>query len=158
MSLEGVAPEPTNELALTPGYGECGITVGGTHYVASVKTNGCHYTLGVREDVASPYGGTWGVACEEPGEAIEFKITKNAYNCLKLHPQEGHDGVAFSQSGEGAGRELGLEAEVEGLEYEWLGVCGKGETRSDGVLSGTTTLGAEDEDGKPIGTWLGGEP
>ena len=38
------------------------------------------------------------------------------------------------------------------------GVCGKGETRSDGVLSGTTTLGAEDEAGKPIGAWLGGEP
>ena len=133
--------------------------VGATHYVSSVKTNGCHYTLGVREDIASPYAGTWGVAYEEPGEAIEFKITKNAYNCLKLQPQEGHDGVAFSESGEGAGRELGLDAEVGGVEYEWLGACGtKGETRSDGVLSGTTTLGAEDEDGKPIGTWLGGEP
>ena len=117
-----MAPEPTNELSLTPGYGECGITVGATHYVASVKANGCHYPLGVREDVASPYG------------------------------------VAFSQSGEGAGRELGLDAEVEGLEYEWLGVCGKGEARSDGVMSGTTTLGAEGEAGKPIGAWLGGEP
>jgi len=54
-------------------HGECGITVGATHYVASVETGGCHYSLGVREDVASPYAGTWGVACEEPGEGIEFK-------------------------------------------------------------------------------------
>ena len=68
-------------------------------------------------------------------------------------------GIAFSQSGEGAGRELGLEAEVKGVEYEWLGACGtKGEARSDRVLSGTTTLGAEDEAGKPTGAWLGGEP
>jgi len=71
--------------------------------------------------VASPYAGTWGVACKEPGEAIEFKTTKSAYNCLKLHPQEGHDGVAFSESGEGTGRKLGLNAEVGGVEYEWMG-------------------------------------
>lgn len=156
-TLQGVAPQPTNTLALTPAYGECGITVGATHYVASVKANGCHYTLGVREDVASPYAGTWGVACKEPGEAIEFKITKSAYNCLKLHPQAGHDGLAFSQAGEGTGRELGLGAEVKGVEYEWVGVCG-GEARSDGVFRGETTLGAKDEDGNPIGAWLGGEP
>ena len=59
-SLQGVAAGPTNALALTPGYGECGITVGATHYVSSVKTNGCHYTLGVREDIASPYAGEMG--------------------------------------------------------------------------------------------------
>jgi len=113
---------PTNALPLTQGYGECGITSGGTHCVASVKANGCHYNLGVREDVAS------------------------------------HDGVAFSQSGEGTGRELGLRAEVQGVEYEWLGVCGSGEIRSDGIFSGNTTLAGEDEAGRPTGVWLGGEP
>jgi len=76
---------------------------------------------------------------------------------VKLEPQEGHNGVAFSHPGEGTGRELGLDAEVQGLEYELLGLCGEG-AHSDGVMSGQTTLGGEDEDGKPIGVWLGGEP
>ena len=48
---------------------------------------------------------------------------------------------------------------MKGVEYEWLGVCGtKGETRSDGVLSGNTMLAGEDEGGKPTGVWLDGEP
>jgi hypothetical protein len=156
-SLEGIVPNATSQLSLHPEYGECGIDSGGTHFVASVKTNGCHYTIGVREDAASPYEGTWGVTCKEPGEAIEFKITKNAYNCLRLRPQEGREGIEFSQSGEGPGREVDLNAEVAGVEYEWVGVCGS-EARSDGVISGETTLSAEDEGGAPIGLWLAGEP
>jgi len=40
-----------------------------------------------------------------------------------------------------------------------VGVCGtQGETRSDGAMSGNTTLSGEDEAGKPTGVWLDGEP
>jgi hypothetical protein len=94
------------------------------------------------------------VACE----AIEYRLTKSASNCLKLKPQVGHDGIAFSQSGEGAGRKVGLGAEVKGLEYEWVGVCGKNVVRTDGTMSGASTLTATDESGAQIGAWLAGEP
>ena len=77
---------------------------------------------------------------------------------MKLKPQQGHEGVAFSQSGEGAGRKVGLSAEVKGLEYEWVGVCGKNLVRTDGVMSGASTLAASEESGTQIGAWLVGEP
>jgi hypothetical protein len=50
-----------------------------------------------------PYAGTWGIACEKEGEAIEFRIVigKSTFSCLKLYPQAGLDGVALSNTGEG---------------------------------------------------------
>jgi hypothetical protein len=157
-SLEGVAAEPADAVSLDPSYGECEITSGGTKYVASVKPNGCHYVLDVRDDIASPYSGIWGVACKNADEAIEYKLTKNAANCLKLKPQAGHEGITFSESGEGVGRKVSLSAEVKGFEYEWVGVCGKNLVRTDGVMSGASTLSATDETGAQIGVWLAGEP
>jgi Polysaccharide lyase len=155
-SLEGVAANPTAQLAFQPKYGECEITSGGTKYVASVKTNGCRYVLGVK-NAGPPYVGTWGVACEKEGEAIEFKLTKSASNCLKLYPQAGLDGLSLSNTGEGAARVIEMAAEVKAIKYEWLGVCGK-ETRSDGVFKGLTTLTASDSGGKGIGAYLTGAP
>jgi hypothetical protein len=71
-ALEGTATNAASQLNLAAKYGECEITSGGTRYVASVKMNGCHYVLGVK-NAGPPYKGTWGVACEKEGEAIEFK-------------------------------------------------------------------------------------
>jgi hypothetical protein len=154
-TLDGVAANATSQLSLQPKYGECEVTSGGTKYVASVKMNGCHYVLGVK-NAAPPYVGTWGVACEKESEAIEFKLTKNANNCLKLYPQQGLEGIALSNTGEGPGRSVGIDAEIKGAKYEWIGVCGKGEVRTDGVFAGKSTLLGKDEGGAQIGAWLSG--
>lgn len=156
-ALEGTAANPTSQLSLTPKYGECEITSGGTKYVASVKTNGCHYNLGVK-NAGPPYTGTWGVTCEKEGEALEYRLTPSALNCLKLYPQSGLEGINLSTSGEGSKRAIGLEAEIKGLKYEWTGACGKGEVRTDGVFKGTAVLNGSNENGGQAGVYLTGKP
>ena len=162
-SLEGTAAEATGHLDLTAQYSGCEVLgpEGEKLLVASVKMNGCHYTLGVSNS-GPPYAGTWGVACEGPGEAIEVKVTKSNYSCLKLYPQSGLGGIALANGGEGAERGIAVEAEAKGLAYEVLGsVCTHNEnhepeTFADGVLEGETTLLGENGAAEAVGVYLSG--
>jgi hypothetical protein len=154
-TLEGTAAGATSQLSLQPKYGECEVTTGGTKTPASVKTNGCHYVLGVR-NAGPPYTGTWGVACEKEGEALEFKITGKAANCLQLFPQTGLEGVALSNTDEGSKRSIGVSAEAKGVKYQLLGACGK-EAHADGVFKGETTLTAGNAKAEQIGAYLTGD-
>jgi hypothetical protein len=155
-SLSGVAGGATSQVNLHASYAVCSITAGGTKYEASVTMNGCRYVLGVA-NVPSPYKGTWGVSCDNEGEAIEFRLTKDSLGCLKLYPQDDLVGVDLSVVGEGAQRAIGIDAELAGVKYEWTGVCGGGEVRTDGAFQGQATLSASDGEGTQVAIYLDGE-
>ena len=158
-TLAGPIAEGTGRLSLSAGYSGCELlnAEGEKLLNASLKMNGCHYTLEA-QNAGPPYTGAWGVACENPGEAIEVRVTPSNVKCLNIPPQSGLGGIALANGGEGAERGIGIAAEVKGVKYELVGgVCTKApEARSDGVLKGTTTLAGEYA-GEQVGAFLKGE-
>jgi hypothetical protein len=155
-SLKGTLSAPSSTQSLTAEYGKCkafGLT-------ATVTMNGCHYNLGV-QNVGPPYKGTWDVACEKVGEAIEYKAftSKGALVCTaKIAPQSGLTGINLSNTGEKAERGIVAEAEVKGVKYELTGsTCGGTSTNTDGVIKGTTTLTGESEAKVQNGFYLTGK-
>jgi hypothetical protein len=135
--LSGQIAEAAKSVALDGSYGECTFLGIPSH----VYMNGCHYMLEV-SNAGPPYAGRWGVACEEEGEAIEYKvwILGKDRKCVKVYPQDGVEGLALSNTGKGAGRAIVASGEVKGLEYMMEGVCGQTATRSDGVMTGESRL------------------
>jgi hypothetical protein len=155
-SLSGTASQATTQQALAATYNKCkafGLT-------ATVTMNSCHYNLGVKDE-GPPYKGSWDVACEKEGEAIEFKAltSKGVLVCTaKVFPQAGLEGVSLANTGEGSKRAISLEAEVKGVKYEMSGsTCGGTATYTDGVFKGSTTLSGTNEKAVQIGVYLGGK-
>jgi len=135
----------TSELDLEATYSYCYTSTGKP---AEVDMNSCHYELGV-QNAGPPYSGTWGIACDQPGDAIEFKAywfgTPASYAYLtctmKVGPQQGLEGVDLANVSGPLETGIAVDAEVTGVDYETSGLCvEKPEARTDGVLAGETAL------------------
>lgn len=159
--LQGTIGSASRQLALAAEYDKCTATA--SNYFSTVTMNSCHYNLGMK-NAAPPYVGTLGVACEKGGDVIDYKYFTSSGGTLlcdaKIGPQAGLEGIALSNTGEGAKRGVGIAAEVKGVKYELNGglSCSTPEVRTDGVISGAATLLGADEKGAQIGAWLAGEP
>lgn len=129
------------EVALNYEPGECRATA--LEFPMTVEVNSCHYVLHLL-NAGPPYEGSFGVACDEEGDAIEYSaFSKGSLLCrASVGAQQGIEGISLSNSGEGFNRKIGAEAAVEGIEYEYTGgsLCTEEEVRSDGEISGETTL------------------
>lgn len=142
--LEGRLPSKANSLPLEAQYSSCTTTTGA--YPSRVRMHSCDYVLGVK-NVGPPYTGTLGVACDKPGDAIEFEAFLGTdFTGLvcraKLGPQVGRDAVQLANTGQGTERQITLDANATGFKYELSGPCNsnKTEVRNDGAISGKTAL------------------
>jgi len=146
-------------LDLAGEYGSCYAT--GSKFPTVVYVHSCRYGLEL-ENGGPPYIGRLGIACEEDGDAIEFKTylgkeLKTLLCTAKLRPQQGLERVALESSGEGAERVVSVEAELHGVEYEQSGKSCSKETRTDGVIEAEATLQGRDESEERVGVFVGGE-
>ncbi len=151
-SLKATMAPTAGQLPITAGQlslaGEYGGSCSGSGLSATVAMKSCHYTLTIAS-VTGPApnkgGGTLGVACEKAGEAIELNITntKTQLSCLaKIGAQAGVKNTTLANTGLGSDEGIELDAKAEGLQYELIGSgCGGLQgTRTDGAISGKTTL------------------
>jgi hypothetical protein len=156
-TLEGELTSAGDQLDLSEtNTGLCITTMFESELLVSMVMNSCHYVLGV-QNAGPPYSGTWGVACEKEGDAIEFKpyVLGKFRKCIKISPQEGLTGLDLSNAG---GWGVGVDAEIGSVKYSQVGMCaGSEEAHSNGVISGQTTLLGTNESGQPIGVYLSGE-
>lgn len=159
-ALSGQASAATSQLTLSAEYGGC--TATSSKFFSTVTMNSCHYTLGVR-NAGPPYSGTLGVACEKEGDTIEYKAFLKSGGALlcnaRIGPQSGLGGLELSNTGEGAKRGVGIDAEVKGVKYELNGgsSCKTPEVRTDGAITGETTLTASNAKAEQIGSHLTGD-
>ena len=157
-SLQGTLEAAGAEAALAGGLGEC--SAAGHNLTATADMHGCHYDVGLAS-AGPPYEAGLGVACEGEGEAIEYVAYLGGEPaCVaRIGPQPARPGIALASEGEGAERQISLEADVEGLHYTLSGaVCGgTPAAHADGILTGRTTLTGEGEEGEAVGVWAGGE-
>lgn len=157
-ALQGQISSATLKLTLGAEFDECHTT--GWEFPTTVDTNSCQVTLRV-ENLAPPHLGKLGVFCEEEGDAIEYNVYNASETLLckaRVGPQKDHKGFQLSNVGEGSGRTIALEDEVEGLEYEYAGgtLCPESEARSDGTLSGALSLEGTGESEAQVGTYISG--
>jgi hypothetical protein len=155
-SLAGTLSAPATQLALNGEASECTSETIKT----TVAMNGCHYTLAT-QSTGPPYTGTLGVACGKESERIEYEIYfLGKVRCrAKIVPQSGLSGVSLANVGTWAERGIEAKAEVKSVKYEFQGeLCGAktNETRTDGVIAGTTTLHGKTEAGLSAGVYVTG--
>jgi hypothetical protein len=156
-SLAGTLSAPATQLALNGEASECTSETIKT----TVAMNGCHYTLAT-QSTGPPYTGTLGVACGKESERIEYEIYfLGKVRCrAKIVPQSGLSGVSLANVGTWAERGIEAKAEVKSVKYEFQGeLCGAktNETRTDGVIAGTTTLHGKTEAGLSAGVYVTGK-
>lgn len=150
---EATASAATSQLAIEASYDECEVF----GWPATVDMNSCHYVLDV-VNVGPPYTGAMEVACDEEGGAIEMRMFisyqegEGPPDCvIGISEQEGLEGVALENEGEGSDRRVGMSPDLEGVGYSvtinptpfsFLCPGEDKETYSDGEYSGATTLSA----------------
>jgi hypothetical protein len=104
--LSGSISAATQALPLDAQYGGCGVSeIEGMS--AQVDLNSCHYVLG--PDIGGPYTGSYGVACDEEGDAIEVDVSYEGlghFCTMFIPPAEGQGPVSMSTAGSGTGRTI----------------------------------------------------
>jgi hypothetical protein len=143
-SLAGALSAPNAALSLDATYASC---MGNGTYPSLVDMNSCNYVVSA-SNAGPPYSGTLGIACDTPGDVIEFNsYSGTGFRVLvcssKLSPQSGLGSIALSHLYDSTAKKTGiaLGVNVSGVKYEISGPCvSRTEIRTDGVLSGSGSL------------------
>ena len=146
----------TFSLALDAEYSEC---VSGAR-AAVVEMQSCHYTLEA-ENAGPAYSGIWGIACDDPEDAIEIEI----YNGQQLActatvgAQQGVEGADLTNVGEKAERAIEVDAQAQDFEYQLSGSgCGTATGAfGNGELIGETTMHGTNAADQQRGVFLSGK-
>jgi Concanavalin A-like lectin/glucanases superfamily len=158
--LQASEASAARQFALSAEYSGCTATKSKTF--STVTMNSCHYNLAV-SNAGPPYLGSWGVACEKEGDAIELKAFSESGGSLlctaKVSSQAGLAGLGLLNTGEGAKRGIAINGEIKGVKYELNGgsSCKTPEVRTDGVFSGEAALTATNSKAEQIGAHLTGD-
>jgi hypothetical protein len=137
---------PGKSITVSPTYTNCKAIVGESELAAKVTFTSCDYNFTTE--------GIVHVECTKHGDYIHIEVTAFNLNCFTIEDTQTFSGIKYTNKGTGATRDITLDANVTGIKYTEVGICGSGETTSNGTYNGKATIKGDDPDtGAHVGIW-----
>jgi hypothetical protein len=137
---------PGRSITVSPTYSECTAFIGESELALKVTFTSCDYNFTTE--------GILHIECTKHGDYIHIEVTAFNLNCFTIEDTQTFSGIKYTNKGVGATRDITLDANLTGIKYTEVGVCGEGTTRNDGTYTGKATIKGDDPDtGAHVGIW-----